>query len=240
MTASKILIVEDDESLGLVLVDALTQEGYRASLERDGEKALAAAKAARHDLILLDLMLPRLDGYEICRRLRKAGDRTPILMLTARGREEDRIKGLDLGADDYVAKPFSLRELLARVRARLRAADAVVPDVLQMGEAEIDFRAQLVRRHGGEAPLTKTEAAMLRLFAKHPGEVLTRNRFLDEVWGMDRYPTTRTVDMHLARVREKIGDQGDEPRILRTVHGVGYRYDPSAKAGSGSTDVSSV
>jgi DNA-binding response OmpR family regulator len=240
VTAAKILVVEDDESLGMVLVDALAQEGYRASLERDGVAAFAKATSARHDLILLDLMLPGLDGYEICRRLRKAGDRTPVLMLTARGREEDRVKGLDLGADDYVTKPFSLRELLARVRARLRAADAVLPDVIRMGGAVVDFSAHLVRRENGTSRLTKTEAAMLRLFAKNPGTVLSRNRFLDEIWGMDAYPTTRTVDMHLARVRDKIGDDGDDARVLRTVHGVGYRYDPSPGDGKPPPDVSSV
>ena len=223
---AKILVVEDDESLAMVLSDALSQEGYRVEVARDGERALARALEVHFDLILLDLMLPRLDGFEVCRRFRASGRRTPVVVLTARGREDDRVKALDLGADDYVVKPFSPRELLARVRARLRAATLPSSERPRIGDAEVDLPAMLVRRDGGETPLTKTEAAMLRLFLAHPGEVLSRNRFLDEVWGYDRYPTTRTVDMHVVRLREKLGDGGEEPRWIRTVHGVGYRFDP--------------
>ena len=222
MNEEKILVVEDDESLGLVLVDALTQEGFRPLLERDGKRALDRALASRFDLVVLDLMLPSLDGFEVCRGLRKAGIQTPVLMLTARGREEDRVKGLDLGADDYVVKPFSLKELLARIRARLRATNAPPAEVVKMGEADVDFTAQVLRRRGKEIALTKTEAGVLKLFARNPGVVLSRNRFLDEVWGLRNFPTTRTVDMHVARVREKLGDDD----AIKTVHGVGYRYDP--------------
>ncbi|MBL9089355.1 MAG: response regulator transcription factor, partial [Planctomycetia bacterium] len=166
------------------------------------------------------------DGYEVCRRLRAAGDRTPIVVLTARGREEDRVKGLDLGADDYVVKPFSLKELLARVRARLRAVAAPPADRMRMGEADVDFVAHSLTRGDRTISLTKTEVAILKLFARHPGVILSRNRFLDEVWGLKHFPTTRTVDMHVARVREKLGDDADAPRVIHTVHGVGYRYDP--------------
>ncbi|MCC7139919.1 MAG: response regulator transcription factor [Planctomycetes bacterium] len=226
MTDAKILVVEDDESLALVLSDALGHEGYRALVERDGQRALERATATRFDLVILDLMLPTLDGTEVCRRLRRAGVRTPVLMLTARGREEDRVRGLDAGADDYVTKPFSVRELLARVRARLRATTAPPSDVVRMGDAEVDFVAHVLRRGGAEVALTKTELGMLRVFARNPGVVLPRARFLDEVWGLRSFPTTRTVDMHVLRLREKLGDVGDEPRHLRTVHGVGYRYDP--------------
>ncbi len=222
----RILVVEDDESLSMVLSDALSHEGYRVEVARDGEKALARALEGRFDLVLLDLMLPRVDGFEICRRMRAAGQRVPVVVLTARGREEDRVKGLDLGADDYVVKPFSPRELLARVRARLRAAAPPAAGAQRVGKAEVDWEAMVVRRDGRETPMTKTEAAMLRLFVAHPRQVLSRTRFLDEVWGYDRYPTTRTVDMHVARLREKIGDDGEDPRFIRTVHGVGYRYDP--------------
>lgn len=240
MSADKVLLVEDDESLGTVVKDALEQEGYRVEWQREGDVAMRRALEGRYDLIVLDLMLPRVDGYEICRRVRAAKNRTPVLMLTARGREEDRVKGLDLGADDYVPKPFSMMELLARVRARIRATKPVTPDRLRVGDAEVDFAAMVVRLGEAESDLTRTEADVLRLFAAHPGQVLTRNRFLDEVWGYDRYPTTRTVDMHVARVREKIGDDGSAPRFIKTIHGVGYRYDPPAAAVRPPEDVTSA
>ena len=229
MSPAKILVVEDDESLGMVLSDALTQEGHRVTLERDGARAAEAAVSKRWDLILLDLMLPHVDGLEICRRVRAKGLATPVLMLTARGREEDRVQGLDLGADDYLVKPFGMKELLARVRARLRGGAPPEAGSLRFGDADVDLAAMLARRGGRDTPLTKTEAGLVRLFSKHPRVVLTRNRFLDEVWGYDRYPTTRTVDMHVARLREKIGDGGASPRFIVTVHGVGYRYDPDGK-----------
>ena len=226
MTGPRLLVVEDDESLGIVLVDALERDGFRPTLERDGRVALTRAMNGLFDLIILDLMLPGLDGYEICRRLRAAGRDVPILMLTARAREEDRVAGLDLGADDYVVKPFSLKELLARVRARLRSRKPLAPEVVHLEGVDIDLGAMQVTRDGATAPLTKLEAGVLALFLANPGEVLSRGRFLDDVWGYHRHPTTRTVDMHVARVREKIGDAGPTPRWIRTVHGVGYRYDP--------------
>ena len=168
-----------------------------------------------------------MDGYEVCRRVRAAGNAVPILMLTARAREEDRVQGLDLGADDYVVKPFGLQELMARVRARLRARKPLAPETASVGEAEIDLAAMTVTRDGETVPLTKLEAGVLSLFLANPGQVLPRGRFLDEVWGYHRHPTTRTVDMHVARVRDKLGDGGPNPRFIRTVHGVGYRYDPA-------------
>lgn len=234
---ARILVVEDDATLGLALIDALAGDGHRPLLETDGRRALARATASRFDLVVLDLMLPGLDGYEVCRRLRAAGVRTPVLMLTARGREEDRVKGLDLGADDYVVKPFSVRELLARVRARLRASAAPPADRMRMGRGEVDFSAQVLRRDGRAFALTATEVAMVRLFLRHPGVVLSRHRFLDEVWGLRHFPTTRTVDMHVARLREKLGDAGASPRWIHTVHGQGYRYDPEPADGP---DVSSA
>jgi len=222
----RLLLVEDDASLGTVLVDAFQRAGYRADLVRDGREGLSRALVEPFDLLVLDLMLPSMDGYEICRRLRSAGRDLPILMLTARAREEDRVMGLDLGADDYVVKPFSLQELLARIRARLRAKKPLAPDVVQLGDMEIDLASMQVRQNGASTALTKLEAGVLTLFFAHPGEVLSRGRFLDEVWGYHRHPTTRTVDMHVARVREKLGDAGPKPRWIRTVHGVGYRFDP--------------
>ncbi len=223
--SQRLLLVEDDESLGAVLLDALENEGYRADWNRDGRAALDAALATPYDLVVLDLMLPSMDGYEICRRLRSAGRDVPILMLTARGREEDRVMGLDLGADDYVVKPFSLKELLARIRARLRAKRPVAPELVVIGDAEIDLGAMQIRRDGTTIALTKLEAGVLALFLANPGQVLSRARFLDEVWGYHRHPTTRTVDMHVARVREKLGDGGPHPRWIKTVHGMGYRFD---------------
>ena len=228
MTGSKILIVEDDETLGMALEDALKQDGYRVSLEKDGAKALARVLKDRFDLVLLDLMLPNVDGFTICRRMRAEGNRTPVLMLTARGREDDRVKGLDAGADDYLIKPFSMRELQARVRARLRAAEITLPTTVKVRDAEIDLAALVIRRDGANVSLTKTEADLLKVFLKHPGQVLTRKRFLDEVWGLNHYPTTRTVDMHIARLREKLGDEREDAPLIATVHGVGYRFDPPA------------
>lgn len=230
MRPSRILLVEDEESLGAVLADTLEREGHEVTWVRTGPEGLSEALRARHDLLLLDLMLPGLDGYELCRRVRATGSRLPILMLTARGREEDRVKGLDLGADDYLAKPFSLKELLARVRARLRVQRPNAPQQARLGDAEVDLSALVVRREGEEHALTRREAGVLALLLAHPGEVISRRRFLDEVWGYERYPTTRTVDMHVARVREKLGDAGPEPRFIRTVHGVGYRFDPGPAA----------
>ncbi len=229
MRSSRILVVEDDESLALVLADALERDGHRVEVVGDGAKALTRALVGDHELIVLDLMLPNVDGYEICRRVRAEGRDTQILIVTARGREEDRVRGLDLGADDYVVKPFSLKELLARVRARLRARRAPLPARLRLGEAEIDLAGMTIRRSGETFELTRLEAGVLEMLLTHPGEVLGRHRFLDEVWGHDRFPTTRTVDMHVARVREKLGDDGETPRFIRTVRGVGYRFDPPSE-----------
>ncbi|MDF1700868.1 MAG: response regulator transcription factor [Planctomycetota bacterium] len=226
MSHPRILLVEDDESLGFVLVDALEREGYRPTWSREGRAALELALRDPWDLILLDLMLPGMDGHEICKRVRAAGVDVPILMLTARAREEDRVQGLDLGADDYVVKPFGLKELLARIRARLRARKPLAPELVTVGTAQVDLAAMTVTRAGETVALTKLEAGVLTLFLANPGQVLPRGRFLDEVWGYHRHPTTRTVDMHVARVREKLGDAGATPRFIRTVHGVGYRFDP--------------
>ncbi len=227
MRSQRILVVEDEESLAMVLGDALENEGYETEVVGDGRTALDRALTGRFDLVLLDLMLPRMDGYEVCRRIRASDNDTQVLMLTARGREEDRVKGLDLGADDYVIKPFSLKELLARVRARLRAGESTTSQTVSVGHAEVDFDAMVVRRNGAATDLTRLEAGVLRLLLANPNKVLSRKQFLDEVWGYDRYPTTRTVDMHVARLREKLGDDGDRPQFIHTVHGVGYRYDPA-------------
>jgi len=226
MSHVRILLVEDDESLGFVLEDALSREGYRITWTRDGRAALGHALGEPWDLIVLDLMLPGLDGYEICKRVRAAGVAVPILMLTARAREEDRVQGLDLGADDYVVKPFSLKELQARIRARLRARKPLAPEAYELGPVRIDLGAMTITCGDDQTTLTKLEAGVLTLFLANPGTVLSRGRFLDEVWGYHRHPTTRTVDMHVARVREKIGAACPTPRSILRIHGVGYRFDP--------------
>ena len=224
----RVLLAEDELVSSRKLVSMVRSWGYETLLVNDGTKAwdvLQQPDTPR--LAVLDWMMPGLDGPEVCRRLRQREEPyVYVLLLTSRGEKEDVVVGLDAGADDYVTKPFSVRELLARVRARLRATTAPPSDVVRMGDAEVDFVAHVLRRGGAEVALTKTELGMLRVFARNPGVVLPRARFLDEVWGLRSFPTTRTVDMHVLRLREKLGDVGDEPRHLRTVHGVGYRYDP--------------
>jgi len=230
MNPARILLVEDDESLAMVVRDALDRDGWHVDAVRDGPSALESARARRYDLIVLDLMIPGLDGYEVCRRLRAEGNSAQILMCTARGREEDRVQGLDLGADDYVVKPFSLKELLARVRARIRSRQPQTAERVAIGRASVDFAAMVVTRDGESHALTKMEAGVLKLLIADAGRVVTRGRFLDEVWGYDRHPTTRTVDMHVARVREKLGDTDEQARLIHTVHGVGYRLDLPGEA----------
>ena len=235
MNPRRILLVEDDESLAMVVRDALEREGWHVTPVMTGPAGLEAARDHRFDLIVLDLMLPGMDGHEICRTLKAEGNSAQILMCTARGREEDRVLGLDMGADDYVVKPFSLKELLARVRARLRSQQPQTAERVAVGRAAVDFAAMTVARGGQTHALTKMEAGVLKLLIAEAGRVVTRSRFLDEVWGYDRHPTTRTVDMHVARVREKLGDTDEQARLIHTVHGVGYRLDmPEATDVAGS------
>lgn len=231
MSGRRILLVEDDASLAMVLEDALRRRGHEVVVEGDGRRALERATKGNPDLVVLDLMLPGMDGIEVCRRLRASGRKVPVLMLTARGREEDRVRGLETGADDYVVKPFSLKELLARVDARLRAARPSPQARVRVGEAEVDLAAMVVRRGGATTDLTRMEAGMLAVLFAHPGEVITRQRFLSEVWGVGRYPTTRTVDVHVARLREKLGAGEGRDAWIHTVQGAGYRFDPPANFG---------
>jgi DNA-binding response OmpR family regulator len=180
------------------------------------------------DLIVLDLMLPRMSGLEFCRKLRAEGIQTPILMLTARSEEPDRVLGLDLGADDYVAKPFSVRELMARVRALLRRSQprTDLPDDLRFEGVEIDFRSYEARRRGQPVEMTRKEFAILRYLASRAGEVVTRDDLLNEVWGFESYPTSRTVDNHVAGLRAKLESDSSKPEHIKTVHGVGYKFVP--------------
>src|SRR6266568_69157 len=224
---SRVLIIEDELPMRTALQDCLESEGYRV-LGADGERGLAHALQDKPDLILLDIMMPRLDGYSLCAELRRRGHAVPILMLTAKGQVEDRVKGLDAGADDYLVKPFSTDELLARVRALLRRAQklARLLKTITLGEVRVDFVQQKAWRGKKTLHLTAKEFAMLRLLAGAAGEPVSRERFLDIVWGYTAFPTTRTVDNHVASLRHKIERDPDRPRWIQTVHGVGYRLEP--------------
>jgi DNA-binding response OmpR family regulator len=222
---SRIVIIEDDPAILRGLADNLKFESYEVHTASDGEAGYVLIKEKKPDLIILDLMLPKLSGYEVCRKARDEGITTPIMMLTARGEEGDRVLGLDLGADDYVTKPFSVRELMARVRALLRRANPsnASPDELRFDDVVIDFRSYEARKGDQTLEMTRKEFGVLRLLASRPGEVVTRDELLNEVWGLENYPTTRTVDNHIATLRAKLENNPSEPRHLLTVHGVGYK-----------------
>ena len=223
---SVILVIEDDPAILRGLADNLRFESYEVLTASDGETGYRLMREHPPDLVVLDLMLPKLSGYELCRKVRAEGIATPILMLTARGEEGDRVLGLDLGADDYVTKPFSVRELLARIRALLRRAQPpkALPDELRFDEVVIDFRSYEARNRGELVEMTRKEFQILRLLGSRPGEVITRDELLNEVWGYENYPTTRTVDNHVASLRAKIERDPAQPQHLRTVHGVGYKF----------------
>ncbi len=223
----RLLIIEDEYAMRTGLADALAAEGYRVITAADGEAGLERALREKPDLILLDIMLPRLDGFAVCAELRRRGHAEPILMLTAKGQIEDRVTGLDAGADDYLVKPFSTEELLARVRALLRRVrwEAKAVRELRLGEARVDFALQRAWRGRTELHLTPKEFAMLRLLAEAEGRPVTRERFLDLVWGYGAFPTTRTVDNHIASLRAKLEPDPARPRWIKTVHGVGYRLE---------------
>ncbi|MBZ5581338.1 MAG: response regulator transcription factor [Acidobacteriia bacterium] len=227
---SLILAIEDDPAILRGLADNLRFESYEVLTAADGETGYKLIREKRPDLIILDLMLPKLSGYEICRKVRTEGVATPILMLTARGEEADRVLGLDLGADDYVAKPFSIRELLARIRALLRRAQPAKPgiDELRFDDVVVNFVSYEAARAGQPLEMTRKEFQMLRFLASRAGEVVSRDELLNEVWGYENYPTTRTVDNHIAGLRAKIERDPANPQRLRTVHGVGYKFVASA------------
>ncbi|MGA3239690.1 MAG: response regulator transcription factor [Bryobacteraceae bacterium] len=227
-----VLAIEDDPAILRGLADNLRFEGYDVITASDGETGYYLQKERKPDLIVLDLMLPRMSGFELCRKLRGEGIQTPILMLTARSEEPDRVLGLDLGADDYVTKPFSVRELMARVRAQLRRSQPVpegtpdLPDDLRFGEVEIDFRSYEARLNGEPVEMTRKEFAVLRFLASRAGEVVTRDDLLNEVWGCESYPSSRTVDNHVAGLRAKLERDPSQPGHIKTVHGVGYKFIP--------------
>lgn len=222
---TKILVVEDEPGIALGLRNDLTLEGYSVEVVRDGETACQQAREEPFDLILLDIMLPRKDGFAVCRELRRGGMRTPIIVLTAKTQEAEKVLGLELGADDYVTKPFSPLELRARIKAVLRRGAVEAPEVYRFGDVEVDFTRGEVRRAGKSIEMTPIEFRLLAACIRLRGRVLTRERLLDEVWGRDSSPTDRVVDNHIMNLRRKIEPQPDEPRYLVSLRGVGYRFD---------------
>lgn len=229
---TKILVVEDDSSIRLGLEDTLRAKGYEVEATSRGDVGLERAIEMKPDLIVLDIMLPDMDGFEVCRRLKANRDglaEVPVIILSARGAELDRVRGLELGADDYVTKPFSLMELLARVTAVLRRSgksQSGAPDHMRFGDVEINFISQTAAKAGVDIDLPTRGYAILRALAARPGEVVSREELMNEAWGYDKYPNTRTVDNHLVKLRKALEDEADSPVYLRTVHGAGYRYVP--------------
>ena len=222
----KVLIVEDDQAMAVALRDGFSYEGYTVQVARDGATGLQLARERGHDLVILDVMLPRMSGLDVCRQLRSAGNDTPVIMLTARGQEIDKVLGLKTGADDYVTKPFSFLELMARVEAVLRRASKATKQVerVEFCDVEINFKTFEASKGGQTIELSPREFKMMKYFAEHRGEVVTRDQLLDHVWGYEGLPLTRTVDMHIAKLRQKIEDIPSDPRHIITVHRVGYKF----------------
>lgn len=220
-----VLIIEDDPAILAGLEASLRAEHYDVHAESDGARGFDRAKKMNPDVIILDLMLPSKNGEEICRDLRAANINTPILMLTSKSSEMDKVLGLELGADDYMTKPFSVRELQARVKALLRRAPEIrEPEEFSVGELWVNLRTREVRLEAAPVDLTAREFEVLRFFILHPNEVVTRDMLLDQVWGYDQYPTTRTVDNYILALRKKIEPQPNEPKFIVTVHTAGYRF----------------
>jgi len=212
--------------MAVALRDGFSYEGYTVQVARDGATGLQLARERGHDLVILDVMLPRMSGLDVCRQLRSAGNDTPVIMLTARGQEIDKVLGLKTGADDYVTKPFSFLELMARVEAVLRRASKATEQVerVEFGDVEINFKTFEASKGGQTIELSPREFKMMKYFAEHRGEVVTRDQLLDHVWGYEGLPLTRTVDMHIAKLRQKIEDIPSDPRHIITVHRVGYKF----------------
>jgi len=223
---NRILIVEDEESILMPLEDNLELEGYEVASARDGVEGLSMAAKGPFDLIVLDIMLPKLDGFEVCKRLRQDRVMTPILMLTAKSQEIDKILGLELGADDYLTKPFSPRELLARIKAILRRVKEPHRGIetCRFGDVEVDFTKYEAKKKGRPVPLTALEFALLHFLVQNKGRVVHRNEVLDNVWGKDVYVDARTVDKHISLLRRKFEDDPQEPEYILGVRGVGYKF----------------
>jgi len=230
-----ILLVDDDTELTSLLSEFLRREGFTVDTEHEGNRGLTRASDPALDLVVLDVMLPDIDGFEVLRRIRGAkgaARRLPVIMLSARGAELDRVRGLELGADDYVTKPFSLMELLARVASVLRRSQGEAPEPvgLRLGDLDIDLVGQVATRAGKRIELPSRAFAILKVFAKRPGEVVSRDVLLDEAWGYEDYPNTRTVDNHLVKLRKALEAEPEHPRYLVTIHGAGYKLDVPREA----------
>jgi DNA-binding response OmpR family regulator len=223
---TRILIVEDEPAMVAGLRDNFEYEGYDVISAADGAAGLERALADSPDLVVLDVMMPQMSGLDVCKRLKAERPSLPIIMLTARGQEIDKVVGLELGADDYVTKPFSIRELMARVKAVLRRASpqTPAPEIYRFSDVEVNVRSNEVLRAGTPVDLSAKEFALLAYFVAHPAETLTRDRLLDAVWGYENYPNTRTVDTHIVHLRQKIEPNPEEPRFILTVHGSGYKF----------------
>ncbi|MCB1024172.1 MAG: response regulator transcription factor [Acidobacteria bacterium] len=221
----KILIVEDEEGLIITLSDRLKNEGFNVTVARDGLEGFETADNGRFDLIILDLMLPKKNGFDVCRDLRKNGNETPILMLTAKGETIDKVLGLKLGADDYLTKPFEIMELLARIEALLRRSNrSVNSDSFGFGDVEVDFNRAEVLKNSAVVELSAMEFKLLQFLVQNRGNVHSRDELLDAVWGYDAMPTTRTVDVHIAWLRQKLESNPKHPKFIQTVHGMGYKF----------------
>ena len=221
----RILVVEDEPGIALALEIDLTAEGYTVEIAADGNTAVRRARDTTFDLILLDVMLPGKDGFDVCRDLRRAGQRTPIILLTAKTQEAEKILGLELGADDYVTKPYSPRELRARIKAALRRASDALPQIYRFDDLEVDFTRYEVRRGGRTLDVTPIEFKLLTVLVRHRGRVLTRQQLLDEAWGRDTFVTDRVVDNQILNLRKKIEPVPTQPRYVSSVRGAGYRFD---------------
>jgi two-component system alkaline phosphatase synthesis response regulator PhoP len=222
---SRLLVVEDEPGIAFALETDLRSEGYEVAVVTTGDEASRRARSESFDLVLLDVMLPGKDGFEVCREIRRAGVRTPIILLTAKSQEAEKVMGLELGADDYVTKPFSPRELRARIKAALRRAAPESPDVFRFGDSEVDFARCEVRRGGMAIDLTALEFKLLSVFVRSRGRVLTREQLLDAAWGRDVSLNDRVVDNHIVSLRRKIEPDPARPRFLLNIRGLGYRFD---------------
>ncbi len=222
----KILIVEDEKDMVTGLKFNLEARDYAVSVAYDGEAGYQKAVQEMPDLVILDLMLPKLNGYEVCKRLKKEVPDIPIIMLTAKSQEAEIVTGLELGADDYITKPFSVLELLARIKAVFRRvkSGSEIPEVLRFGNLEINLKKYHARKNGKSLKLSPREYEILKCFIEREGEIVSRDELLNQVWGYDSFPNTRTIDAHIAKLRRKIEDKPEEPKLIITIHGIGYKF----------------